>query len=103
MLAHNVYFTLKDPSENAVDTLVGECKKYLTDHPGIVSFAVGRLALGYERPVNVRDFHVALQIIFQDRADHDAYQVADSHQQFVDRNKDNWQLVRVFDVDLLSD
>ena len=36
-------------------------------------------------------------MIFQDRASHDAYQVADEHKQFIEENKDNWNGVRVFD------
>ena len=36
MLAHNVYFALNDTSSEAVDNLVGACKKYLSDHPGVI-------------------------------------------------------------------
>ena len=68
MQAHNVYFKLQDDSLPAVHALVDLCQKYLVDHPGIVSFAVGTLAEGLERDVNDRDFDVALQIIFAVRA-----------------------------------
>ena len=34
MIAHNVYFSLKDGSPEARKKLVDACKKYLTKHPG---------------------------------------------------------------------
>jgi len=97
MLAHNVYFTLNDASVDKQEQLVAECRTYLKDHPGVAFFAAGRLAEGLDRPVNDRDFHVALHVIFTDRAAHDNYQVSESHQEFIARNKENWAQVRVFD------
>jgi hypothetical protein len=96
-LAHNVYFTLKDRSPEAVRTMVAACKKYLTVQPGIVSFACGTLEPELAREVNVRDFDVGLHIVFTDRAAHDAYQTDAAHQRFVAENKPNWAQVRVFD------
>lgn len=100
MLAHNVFFTLKDASDEAIGELVADCKTYLSDHPGMVFFAAGKLADGYERPVNDLDFHVALHTIFESRDAHDAYQVADRHNEFIGRRKDNWETVRVFDSEV---
>ena len=97
MLAHNVYFALKDNSAAAKAKLVAACKKYLSKHPGTVFFAAGTLTEDLNRPVNDRDFDVALHIVFKDRAAHDKYQDAPRHQQFIDENKDNWKKVRVFD------
>jgi hypothetical protein len=101
-LAHNVFFTLHDASPTARQTLLDACRKYLTGHPGMVAFACGTLAEGLDRPVNDRGFDVALHIIFQDRAAHDAYQDAPGHHQFVAEGRANWKQVRVFDslVDL---
>src|SRR5262245_20020910 len=64
MLAHNVYFALKDKSPAAKAALVAACKKYLTGHPGTVFFAAGTLAEELQREVNVRDFDVALHLVF---------------------------------------
>ena len=97
MLAHNVYFSLNDASEAAKAALVGACRKYLAPHPGIVFFACGTRAEGLERPVNDRDFDVALHVIFETRADHDAYQDAPLHHRFVEESRSNWAKVRVFD------
>jgi hypothetical protein len=97
MLAHNVYFTLKDNSELARQKLLAACKKYLVTHPGIVFFAAGTLAADLNRPVNVRDFDVGLHIVFATKEDHDRYQSAPAHIRFVEENKEDWKQVRVFD------
>jgi hypothetical protein len=97
MLAHNVYFSLKDNSSLAQEKLLAACKKYLTGHPGTVFFAIGMLAHELRREVNDRDFDVALHVIFQDQAAHDQYQAATRHLQFIAENKGNWKKVRVFD------
>ena len=100
MLAHMVYFTLKDRSPEAVEKMLAACRKYLTGHPGLVFFAVGTLVPDLKRPVNQTDFDVALQTVFESRAAHDAYQVAPRHTQFIEENKPNWERVRVFDADV---
>ena len=90
---------VKDRSPEACERLVEACHKYLSGHPGTVSFAAGKLA-DTTREVNVRDFDVALNLIFEDRNAHDQYQVAERHAQFIEENRDNWQGVRVFDADV---
>jgi hypothetical protein len=97
MLAHNVYFALKDNSPAARKKLLDACARNLTPHPGIVFFACGTLADELNRPVNDRNFDIGLHIVFADRAAHDRYQDAPLHHQFVAENKDNWLNVRVFD------
>ena len=97
LLSHDVYFSLKDSSPAAKKKLVDACKKYLSGHPGEVFFAAGTLAKDLDRPVNDRDFDVALHIVFKDRAAHDQYQDAARHKQFIEENKANWKKVRVFD------
>ena len=97
LLAHDVYFSLNDASPAARDALVAACKKYLTGHPGAVSFSAGVLASELDRPVNDRDFDVALHIVFDGKASHDKYQDAARHKQFIEENQKNWKKVRVFD------
>jgi quinol monooxygenase YgiN len=98
MIAHNVYFTLIDNSEAAVQTLLAACRKYLVDHPGMVSFACGTLAVDHVRDVNDLDWDVGLHIVFTDKAAHDQYQDAPRHHQFVAESKPNWKRARVFDT-----
>ncbi|MGA2063869.1 MAG: Dabb family protein [Thermoguttaceae bacterium] len=98
MLAHNVFFTLNDPSEAAKEKLVAACKKYLSGHPGTVFFAAGTLAKDLQRPVNDRDFDVGLHVVFKTKADHDRYQKAAAHLKFIEENQATWKKVRVFDT-----
>lgn len=100
MLGHMVYFTLKDKSPSAVEKMLQACRKYLTNHPGTKFFAVGTVVPDLTRPVNQTDFDVALQMIFDSRAAHDAYQTAPRHLQFIEENKAGWEKVRVFDANI---
>ncbi len=97
MLAHNVYFTLHDDSEAAQQALVKACRTHLADHPGMQHFFVGRRKTEFQREVNDLDFHVALNIVFEDRTSHDGYQTAERHFKFIEENQENWSQVRVFD------
>jgi hypothetical protein len=96
-LAHNVFFKLKDDSPAKVKELVAACKKYLNLQPGIVFFAAGPLTADLTRPVNDLDWHVGLHLVFDTRANHDAYQDDPTHNRFIDEMKSNWATVRVFD------
>ncbi|PQO42094.1 Dabb family protein [Blastopirellula marina] len=96
-IAHNVYFTLKDKSPEAQQKLVEACQKYLNGHPGCVFFAAGILTDELDRPVNDREFQVALHVVFDSLESQNAYQVAPKHLQFIEENKEGWEKVRVFD------
>ena len=50
--------------------------------------------------MNDRDFDVALHVVFDHRASHDAYQAAPEHLSFIEEQKENWKNVRVFDSDV---
>jgi hypothetical protein len=99
MLAHVVFFTLADRSAAAAARLVAACHEHLTGHPGTVSFFAGTRA-DYDREVNDRDFDVALVIVFESHAAHDAYQTAARHRTFIAENATGWARVRVFDADV---
>lgn len=96
-LAHDVYFSLNDASPAARAELVAACRRYLTGHEGTLSFSVGVVAAELARPVNDRDFDVALHITFASRAAHDLYQEHPRHKQFIAEQQKNWKKVRVFD------
>lgn len=98
LLAHNVYFTLKESNDANRKKLVAACDKYLSDHPGTVFYCAGTVS-ELDRSVNDRDWDVGLHVIFKDRASHDAYQDAPKHLKFIEENKDTWAKVRVFDTD----
>ena len=96
-LAHMVFFTLKDRSKEARDAFVASCQKYLADHEGTASFSVGVIADDAVEPVSVRDFDVALHVVFEDKAARDKYLEHPRHTQFVGENKEHFAKVRVFD------
>ncbi len=96
-LMHNVYFTLKDKSPEAIRAMVAACHKYLTVQPGIAHFAAGARDPGLTREVNDQDWDVGLHVQFTDRAAHDAYQDDATHNVFIAEMKANWAKVRVFD------
>ena len=100
MLGHMVYFTLKDRSQTSIDNMVADCRHFLSGHPGTTFFAVGTLVPDLTRPLNQTDFDVALQVVFADRKSHDDYQVHPRHVQFIEKNKPNWDRVRVFDANV---
>jgi hypothetical protein len=97
-LAHVVFFTLKDRSSAARDSLVAACHRYLTNHPGTLHFSAGPRAESYHRPVNDQNYDVALVLVFESEADHDRYQEAPRHKEFVAEQSSNWAQVRVFDA-----
>jgi hypothetical protein len=100
MLAHSVFFSLNDRSDAAVRKMLDACRNYLSSHPGTLFFACGTPNEELTRPVNDRDFDVALHIVFESIEAHDAYQDAPLHHQFISENKPNWKQVRVFDVNI---
>jgi hypothetical protein len=100
MLVHNVFFTLNENTDSSRQALVEACRTYLPSHEGVVFFACGTRQAGLERPVNDRDFDVALHMVFRDKAAHDAYQEAPQHLEFVEENRAGWAKVRVFDSEV---
>ncbi|MEL7236935.1 MAG: Dabb family protein [Chloroflexota bacterium] len=102
MHAHNVYFSLQDQSQGAIQRLLDDCVTYLSIQHGITSFRCGVRDQTLDRDVNDLDFDVSLHIVFESRAAHDAYQIDEQHDIFVERNSDNWAGVRVFDTSVQS-
>ncbi|AMV37733.1 Dabb family protein [Planctomyces sp. SH-PL62] len=96
-LAHMVFFTLKDHSPEAVDAFVKDCEKYLTKHEGVVYFSVGKRAEDVEEPPSVKDFDVALHVVFAAKEHRDTYLASPRHDDFVAAIKTKLDKVRVFD------
>jgi len=98
-LAHMVFFALKDHSKESRDTFIASCEKYLAEHEGTVYFSVGTIAedKDVQEPVSVKDFDVALHVVFENKAAKAKYLASDRHKQFVDENRESFAGVRVFD------
>lgn len=98
-LAHMVFFELKDHSPEARGKFVASCQKYLSDHDGVVYFSVGTIAEDVVEPsVSVRDFDVALHLVFDSKESEAKYLKAPRHLQFIDENRASFDKVRVFDT-----
>jgi hypothetical protein len=96
MIAHNVYFTLNDSSPAAIKAMIDDCHRYLASLPGIVFYAAGTCS-DVARSSSDRDYDVALHVVFKDRAALDAYITAPKHIELMDKQGDNWKVVRAFD------
>jgi hypothetical protein len=97
VLAHDVYFTLRDASPGAKQKLVDACRRHLAGHEGTVFFATGVRADEMAREVNDRGYDVSLHVYFRDKAAHDVYQEHPRHRSFIEEMSANWKAVRVFD------
>lgn len=98
MLAHAVFFTLKDRSPAAAAALTAACHRHLSGHDGLIHYSAGPRDPELARDVNDRDFDVALMTVFTDRAAHDRYQTHPRHLAFVAEQGPNFARVRVFDA-----
>jgi hypothetical protein len=96
-LAHMVFFGLKDHSKASREAFVASCEKYLKGHKGTEYFSVGVIATDVEEPVSVKDWDVALHVVFHDKESKAAYLENARHKQFVDENREHFANVRVFD------
>ena len=96
-LAHMVFFTLKDHSKESVDAFVQDCEKYLTKHEGAVYFSLGKRAEDVEEGPSVKDFDVALHVVFADRKYRDKYLASPRHDEFVAAIVPRMEKARVFD------
>ena len=102
-LAHMVFFGLKDHSKEARDRFIASCEKYLAGHEGCVSFSVGTRALDLDEPVSVKDFDVALHVVFASKEGKLKYLKSPRHDQFVEENRSQFDKVRVYDSYLVKE
>jgi hypothetical protein len=96
-LAHMVFFELKDHSKETRDKLIASCEKYLSSHEGALYFSVGTRATDVDEPVSVKDFDVALHVVFANKDAKAKYLESTRHSQFVEENRPLFGKVRVFD------
>lgn len=102
MLAHIVFFTLKDQSKESVKKFTDACHKYLTNHEGALHMAVGTRATDVEEPPSVKDFDVALHIVFDGKDSLETYIKSDRHQSFLAEARPMMEKARVFDSYLVQ-
>jgi hypothetical protein len=101
-LAHMVYFGLKDHSTEAREKFIASCEKYLNGHEGTDYFSIGARAEDVDEPVSVKDFDVALHVVFASKEAKAKYLKSPRHDQFVEENRPQFDKVRVFDSYLVK-
>ncbi|MGI6455702.1 MAG: carbonic anhydrase [bacterium] len=95
---HSVYFWLKEgTTEEQKQQLIQDCKEYLGAVETVQKLHVG-IPAGTPRDVVDNTWGVSLIIFFQNKEDHDFYQKAEKHLQFIERNQSIWQRVQVYDM-----
>lgn len=99
MFSHIVIFWTDPANPNAIDDLVAGANQYLKPIPLIQSFHIGRMATSARTGVVDQSYQVALNLIFANKADQDAYQVHPLHLDFVEKCKANWNKVVVYDFE----
>ena len=102
-LAHMVFFGLKDHSKETRDKLIAACEKYLTGHDGCISFSLGTRAEDVDEAVSVKDFDMALHVVFSSKEGKLKYLKSPRHDQFVKENGSLLEKVWVFDSYLVKE
>ena len=98
MMIHTVYFWLTEEARGTVHAEFETALTELMKIDGIASGHCGPPAATEERPVTDHSFDYALVLQFASQADHDAYQVHPDHDAFVERWRDSWDRVQVYDT-----
>jgi hypothetical protein len=97
MLVHTVFFWLREGTdETARGRLVEDCHRLLGQVPGVRHLWAGGPA---DTPRDVVDnsYGCGLTVVFDDRAGHDVYQDHPLHHEFIERNREHWERVQVYD------
>jgi hypothetical protein len=102
VVAHMVFFTLKESNAENRRRLIDAAKEFLGGHPGEIYFSVGEMA-DLKEPVSMVDFDVAVHILFESKAAHDQYLSSARHHKFSAVARPLDKKVRVFDSTLVPD
>lgn len=95
---HCVFFTFKpDTPDAAIEGMVSDSYKILGQIPSVREVHAGRRDPRMTRDVNATDYTVGLVIVFDDKAGHDLYNDHPLHNQLVDKYKQHWAGVKVYD------
>ncbi len=97
LLGHNLFFSLKEPTDENKAKLIEACKKYLSQHGGIVFFAVGTRDEKLSGGFSDKNYDVALHMIFTGREALGTYARSADHQQFVRETTPLFKGLRIFD------
>ena len=95
---HAVFFTFKEGTPpNEMDALVKDSIEQLSKIPSVRKIDSGPRDTQAVRGVNVTDFDIGLVVYFDDKAGYDLYEDHPIHVDYVQKHRENWSQVRVFD------
>ena len=99
MLIHTVYFWLKrDLTDEQRKTFLEEGVNSLKNIDSTTAVYTG-VPSETDRPVIDRSYDVGLTVVLEDMAAHDAYQEDQIHLDFIERFKDYWIKVQIYDAE----
>lgn len=96
-LVHTVFFWYADDADPARLAEFENDLKELGKVPSISSYYYGPPAATAERGPVDHSYDMAINVFFKDIAAHDAYQIDPIHLAFVEKCKDLWEKVVVYD------
>ena len=97
MFVHTVFFWLKpDATADARAQLIHDCREYLGKVPTVRKLMVGLPAMT-PREVVDNTYGVGLTVVLDDVHGHDVYQQHELHKEFIARNRETWERVRIYD------
>ncbi len=99
MLVHTVFFWLKPELTEAQRADFRRGVESLSTLKSVEKGYVGAPARTEKRPIIDDSYSVALTVVCQDIAAHDAYQIDPIHRAFVDRFKSYWSRVQIYDAE----
>jgi hypothetical protein len=97
MFTHVVLFWLKPlaPPETKPQ-MIDDCASLLAKIPGVRTITTGVPAMT-PRPIVDNSYQVGLCVILDDSAAHDVYQSHPLHKEFLDKFRQHWQDLKVYD------
>ena len=99
MLIHTVYFWLKSElTDEQRKTFLEEGVNSLKNIESTTAVYTG-VPASTDRPVIDRSYDVGLTVVLEDMAAHDAYQEDQIHLDFIERFKDYWIKVQIYDAE----
>jgi hypothetical protein len=97
MFTHIVLFWLKeDAPASAREALRADCLEFLKPIPTVRHLFAAPPAMT-PREVVDNSYDVGLCVIMDDKAGHDVYQEHPLHKKFIERNKQHWKRVQIYD------
>lgn len=99
MLVHTVVFWLKDNLSSSDREFFFSEVKTLGAISSVKEFHIGTPASTPDRPVVENSYHCSLSVVLKDLAAHDQYQEDPIHLAFIEKCKDLWDKVIIYDAD----